>query len=259
MKALIPHWPAPPGVRALSTTRETGVSTGVFSGLNLALHVEDNPNHVVQNRRLLRQFQHLPQEPIWLEQTHSTDVVELPLVPTTVARTDHSPQKNRGIAADGAWTRERNVLCVVLTGDCLPLLLCDAQGSLVAAIHCGWRGLLHGIIENTVQILQPHVQGELLAWLGPAIGPQAFEVGAEVRDAFVAKHPLAAHAFKSANKSFKWLADIFALATIRLHSLGITQVFSSDLCTYSDPTHFFSFRRDGQTGRMATLIWLADH
>ena len=161
-----------------------------------------------------------------------------------------------GIDADGAWTKCLNVPCVVLTADCLPLLLCDTKGTVVSAVHCGWRGILNGIIENAVQAIKPHTQGEIIAWLGPAIGPDSFEVGEEVRQQFMQHDRYAQQAFKP-KSSGKWLGDMYQLAKNRLHQSDIKAIYGGDFCTYTDAERFYSFRRDKDTGRMATLIWLA--
>ncbi|MDP2135207.1 MAG: peptidoglycan editing factor PgeF [Sulfuritalea sp.] len=253
MKAsfIVPDWPAPPGVRALSTTRRGGVSQAPWDSFNLGDHVGDDPQAVAANRALLRR--ELPAEPAWLRQVHGTHCVDAAMV---------AP----GIEADASFTRQRGVVCAVLTADCLPLLLCDDRATVVAIAHAGWRGLAAGVIEATVAAMAE--PGErLMAWLGPAIGPQAFEVGTEVRQAFVIHDPLAASAFIPAANG-KWLCDIYRLARQRLDVLGIRRVTGprsgipgmqssgADSCTVGDAGRFFSFRRDGASGRMASLIWL---
>ncbi|MBN9289007.1 MAG: hypothetical protein BGO43_10685 [Gammaproteobacteria bacterium 39-13] len=247
VKGIEPNWPAPSWVRAVTTTREGGVSQGAYQSLNLALHVNDNPEKVVLNRLKLNQRYNLQHEPAWLEQTHSTRVVEI--------KGDEA-KSTLGIDADGAWTKCLNVPCVVLTADCLPLLLCDTKGTVVSAVHCGWRGILNGIIENAVQAIKPHTQGEIIAWLGPAIGPDSFEVGEEVRQQFMQHDRYAQQAFKP-KSSGKWLGDMYQLAKNRLHQSDIKAIYGGDFCTYTDAERFYSFRRDKDTGRMATLIWLA--
>lgn len=236
---LAPNWPAPPGVRALSTTRQGGVSRAPWHGFNLGSHVGDDPRAVSQNRARLRSA--LPADPLWLNQVHGTRCVD------AAGATD-------GIEADAAFTRQRGVVCAVLTADCLPVLLCDDAASVVGAAHAGWRGLAAGVIESAVTAMD--VPGEsLMAWLGPAIGPRAFEVGGEVRDFFVAHDSQAAGAFFAAAEG-KWLCDIHELARQRLQALGISRITSADSCTVADGEQFFSYRRDGVTGRMASLIWL---
>ncbi|MCR4303772.1 MAG: peptidoglycan editing factor PgeF [Gallionella sp.] len=258
---LIPDWPAPINVRALQTTRQGGVSASPYDSLNLGGHVGDAPLAVARNRILLNNL--LPSEPVWLEQMHGT----------VVASADNAsclPQ------ADACIARHRAAVCVVMTADCLPVLLCDAQGSVVGAAHAGWKGLAAGVIEATVQAMNvaPH---NLMAWLGPAISQQAFEVGDEVRTLFVDAHPQAAAAFTlspsrgegvdsflpfgervpvRAREGVKYMADIYALARLRLNALGITQIYGGEYCTYCDSESFFSYRRDGATGRMGTFIWL---
>jgi len=236
---IVPDWPAPANVRALATTRQGGVGAGPYASLNLADHVGDDPAAVAENRRRLRR--HLPAEPVWLTQVHGARCVDA----ATAAP---------GTAADAAFARSPGVVCAVLAADCLPLLLCDTAGTTVAAAHAGWRGLAAGVIESTVAAL--HLPGErLVAWLGPAIGADRFEVGAEVREAFLAHDPQAARAFV-ARPDGKWLCDIHLLARQRLADLGVCRIASADFCTVRDAQQFFSYRRDGATGRMASLIWL---
>ena len=236
---IIPDWPAPPGVRALVTTREGGVSAGPFASMNLAAHVGDDPAAVVENRRRLRA--QIPAEPVWLTQVHGVRVVD-------VASAFH------GAEADAAVAREPGAACAVLTADCLPLLLCDEAGAAVAAAHAGWRGLAGGVIEATVRAMGVAPE-RLLAYLGPAIGPQAFEVGPEVREAFVSHSPAAAAAFSPKTEG-KWLADLHRLATQRLGALGVVRVFGGGCCSYHEAERFYSYRRDKVTGRMASLIWM---
>lgn len=236
---ILPDWPAPARVKALQTTRQGGNSTGTYASLNLGMHVGDQPLHVAQNRQQLSQF--VPTEPLWLSQVHGAGVVD--------ASTAACQPK-----ADAAYARIANTVCAVMTADCLPVLLCDTAGTVVAAAHAGWRGLLDGVLEATVHSMQVPPQA-LMAWLGPAIGPQTFEVGGEVRDAFLARDAAAEAAFSAAHNE-KWLADIYLLARQRLHGCGVTAVHGGGYCTYSDSNLFFSYRRDGVTGRMATMIWL---
>jgi YfiH family protein len=243
-----PDWPAPARVKALTTTRTGGVSKAPYDTLNLGTHVGDDPSRVADNRGILRQA--LPGEPRWLNQVHGTTVVD-------AAVGDGVPD------ADAAFTRESCRVCVVMTADCLPVLLCDRAGTVVAAAHAGWRGLFDGVIEATVAAMGVP-PGQLLAWLGPAIGPDAFEVGGEVRAAFMGHNPAAEAAFRPSPNQHKWLANIYLLARQRLVRAGVTGIHGGDACTVSDPARFFSYRRDGVTGRMASLIWLdspipADH
>jgi YfiH family protein len=239
---LRPDWPAPPGVRSLMTSRMGGVSVPPWASFNLGDHVGDDPAHVAVNRARLRQ--QLPAEPGWLKQVHSAHVVEL----------GRDPDRQ----ADAAFTRQPGQVCAVLTADCLPVLFCDRSGSVVAAAHAGWRGLAKGILEATVTAMRVP-PGEILAWMGAAIGPQAFEVGDEVRQAFVERHPAAAAAFVAQSASGaapKWLADIYRLARVRLEHAGVKAVYGGGRCTFSEMDSFYSYRRDGVTGRMAALIWL---
>ena len=238
-----PDWPAPQRVRALATTRVGGVSRPPFDSLNLGTHVGDDPAAVAENRsRLVEQ---LPAEPMWLEQVHGTHVV------THVAGA--SPPR-----ADAAVTRERGAVCAVMSADCLPVLMCDRAGTTVAAAHAGWRGLQAGVLESTVTAMAGPAR-ELLAWLGPAIGPAAFEVGDEVREAFVSHDPNADAAFAAASrpgKSGKWFADLYTLARLRLAAAGVQSVSGGQWCTVAERERFFSYRRDGRCGRQASLIWL---
>lgn len=242
---ILPDWPAPAGVRALATTRGGGASAPPWQGFNLGDHVGDDPHAVAANRALLRR--ELPAEPVWLSQVHGTRCVD-----AATARP--------GEQADASFSRSRGVVCTVLTADCLPVLFCDDAGSVVAAAHAGWRGLASGVLEETVKAMNVD-PGRILAWLGPAIGPDSFEVGPEVREAFVARHPMAGIAFRPAfpgtldETPRKWLADIYMLARIRLAAIGVERVHGGGACTFKDSRRFFSYRRDGRTGRMASLIW----
>ncbi|GAO35612.1 laccase [Sulfuricella sp. T08] len=247
---IIPDWPAPANVRALQTTREGGVSVGAYATLNLGDHVGDDTVAVVRNRALLREA--LPADPVWLKQVHGNIVVD-------ADRTVGVPD------ADAALSRQLGKVCAVMTADCLPLLICDEAGTVVAATHAGWRGLAGGVVEATVNAMNVAPE-RLMVWLGPAIGPAAFEVGEEVRQAFMARDPAAEKAFvpspvvsnqDSTLDTQKWLADIYLLARQRLALLGVKQVYGGGLCTYTDAERFYSYRRDQATGRMASLIWLA--
>ncbi len=239
MPVLLPDWPAPDRVAALVTTRAGGVSQGAYASLNLATHVGDDAAAVVENRHRLGE--QLPAEPAWLNQVHGCGVLR-------------AEEAGRAGEADAVYTRRANTVCAVLTADCLPVLLCDDGGSVVAAAHAGWRGLAGGVVEAAVGAMNV-TPARLLAWLGPAIGPLAFEVGSEVRAAFLAHDAVATAAF-TAGQNGKWLADLYALARLRLAKLGVTRVFGGGECTYSDVQRWYSYRRDGATGRMATLIWL---
>ncbi|MDX9700136.1 MAG: peptidoglycan editing factor PgeF [Rhodocyclaceae bacterium] len=241
---LVPDWAAPARVHALFTTRQGGCSVPPWDSLNPATHVGDDPVTVERNRALLRRM--LPAAPHWLEQVHGTLAVDLDAMDPAVVP-----------AADAAYTRVAGRVCAVMTADCLPVLLCDRAGTVVAAVHAGWRGLAAGVIERTV-VAMARPGAELLAWLGPAIGPAQFEVGDEVRAAFVAQDAAAAAAFVPAATSGKWLADLFLLARQRLTALGVGEISGGGLCTVSDRERFFSYRRDGTCGRMAALIWLQE-
>ncbi|MET2899223.1 peptidoglycan editing factor PgeF [Vibrio rotiferianus] len=242
MKTILPNWPAPKNVKAFASTRVGGFSSAPYQGLNLGAHVGDDPSIVEKNRAWLAQQANMPSAPIWLNQTHSTVVAQMS-TPTTQV-----------LDADGVFTSASNVVCSAMTADCLPVLLTNTQGTQVAAVHAGWRGLANGIVENALELFS----GEVMAWLGPAIGPQAFEVGEDVLQAFVDFDSQAHQAFTPRDVAGKWLADISKLATQRLNKLGITQVFDSGLCTFQDKEDFYSYRRDGVTGRQATFIWIED-
>ncbi|MEW6134055.1 MAG: peptidoglycan editing factor PgeF [Pseudomonadota bacterium] len=239
MQFLKPEWPAPAAVHALVTTRMGGVSQPPYDSLNLGDHVGDDPAAVARNRALLSPF--LPAEPKWLKQVHGT----------SVAKTDSLLE---AMEADAAVAFSPGTVCAVLTADCLPVLFCDRRGTRVAAVHAGWRGLAAGVLEAGVAAMRCRT-GDILAWLGPAIGPRAFEVGGEVREAFVRDLPAAAAAFAPAQPG-KWLADLYLLARLRLARAGVHEVYGGGLCTYSDSARFYSHRRDKITGRMAALIWL---
>lgn len=236
-----PDWAAPAPVHAAVTTRLGGVSTGRFASLNLAAHVGDDPAAVAENRRRLRAALALPAEPAWLAQVHGSGVAVLPGRP---------PE-----AADAAVARARGVVCAVLVADCLPVFLASRDGDRVGLAHAGWRGLAAGVVEATVRALDTDPV-RLLAWLGPCIGPQAFEVGAEVREAFVSRDAAAADDFRP-GRAGRFMADLPALARRRLAGCGVPEIHDSGLCTHADAARFYSYRRDGETGRMAALIWLA--
>lgn len=233
-------WPAPAAVRTLLTTRQGGVSQPPYDSFNLGTHVGDQPEAVAANREQLRLL--LPDEPAWLNQVHGTNVVDAAEIGETL------------LDADASFSRQSGKVCVVMTADCLPVLLCDDAGSVVAAAHAGWRGLCDGVLEAAVSATAV-APATLMAWLGPAIGPDAFEVGAEVRAAFIACDPAAAAAFTDIGEG-KYLADIYQLARQRLAAAGVSRVYGGDYCTVIERERFFSYRRDGVTGRMASLIWL---
>ena len=240
---IVPEWPAPRGVRALVTTRAGGVSRGAYAGLNLGLRSGDDVEDVARNRASLRQW--LPENPLWLRQVHGTTVVE-------AGGMEGSPE------ADAALARRPGAVCAVLPADCLPVLLCDEEGTVVAAAHAGWRGLCSGVIEQTLRAMD-RPPAALLAYLGPAIGPRAYEVGAEVRAAFVAAGQGGDSGAQSAftpGRPGKFHADLYALARRRLAWSGVTRIYGGGYCTYTERERFYSYRRDGATGRMASLIWM---
>ena len=236
---IIPDWPAPINVKSLQTTRAGGISSPPYDSFNLGDHVGDAPLAVERNRILLNRL--LPSEPVWLEQVHGIRVANADMASCL-------PQ------ADACIARHRAAVCVVMTADCLPVLLCDTQGSVVGAAHAGWKGLAAGVIEATVQAMDVAPEN-IMVWLGPAISQNEFEVGDEVRAAFVAIQPQAASAFIP-GRNGKWFADLCALARLRLNALGITAIYGGGYCTYRERERYFSYRRDGATGRMGTFIWL---
>jgi YfiH family protein len=243
---LLPDWPAPQRVRAAFTLRAGGVSAGSYASLNLGQHVGDDALAVAENRRRLAAGLMLPAEPLWLSQVHSSAVVEADLLPPK----EIAPQ------GDAALSRQPGRVLAVQVADCLPLLLAHRDGAAVAVVHAGWRGLAAGVIESSVAALGYHGE-QLHAWLGPAIGPAHFEVGAEVRAAFCARDGEAAAAFV-ANERGRWQCDLHLLARQRLSALGVRSIHGEPRCTYGESDAFYSFRRDGSTGRMAALIWLSD-
>lgn len=246
MPCIEPDWPAPPGVFALCTTRQAGCSAPPYDSLNLALHVDDDPGRVGRNRELLDTWLPPGTRTQWLEQEHGTKVVE-------ANPSGDTPR------ADACWSGAQGIACAVLTADCLPVLFCTVSGKKVAAAHAGWRGLLGGVLESTVASLAADADG-VLAWLGPAIGPRAFEVGEEVRSAFMAaatdgEAPHTGACFAPhPDKPGHCFADLYALARLRLRRCGVEAVFGGEYCTFSDPRLFYSYRRDGRTGRMASLV-----
>lgn len=245
MRLIRANWDAPAQVHALTTTRLGGQSEAPYNGLNLGDHVDDLPYAVSANRQLLMQATGLERSPQWLQQVHGTDVVE--------AKDDAQVR-----TADACFSARPGQGCIVMTADCLPVLFTNAQGTQVAAAHAGWRGLAAGVLENTLKTFNPN--DEILAWLGPAIGPLAFEVGGEVKQVFVEEHAEAQSAFRASptHPQDRFLADIYHLARIRLAAAGVARVSGGDYCTFSDTENFFSYRRDGITGRMASLIWIED-
>lgn len=245
MKFIQPTWQVPAHIHAFTTTRHGGVSEAPYDSLNLGDHVQDDLAYVVANRALLAKEAQFPTAPIYLTQTHSTRVIRL-------------PYQGDNLEADAAYTDQPNQVCLVMTADCLPAIFCSQDGKEVAAAHAGWRGLCDGVLEATVAefACKP---SEISVWLGPAIGPTAFQVGQEVIDQFCAFDPQAAEAFVADQTTEgKFLGDLYQIARQRLNKLGITDISGGDYCTYTDSEHFFSFRRDNLTGRMATVIWRSE-
>ncbi|AOY88781.1 multi-copper polyphenol oxidoreductase [Marinobacter salinus] len=246
LSLIVPEWPAPANVRAVSSTRSGGVSMSSWHSLNLGDHVGDAPEAVVRNRQLLAQGINLPAEDfVWLRQVHGIGVLEV------------TRENLAGVPeADASFTRERRVACAILTADCLPVVLCDRAGSIVGAAHAGWRGLCAGVLENLVAKMGVPVDN-LIAWMGPAIGPNHFEVGPEVREAFLSANRQADEAFSvQGARPGHYMADIYRLARQRLEMAGVSSVFGGGFCTVTDGDRFYSYRRDGQTGRMVTVVWI---
>ncbi|MES2538293.1 MAG: peptidoglycan editing factor PgeF [Pseudomonadota bacterium] len=249
MQIIVPDWPgAPDNIGALSTLRAGGASEAPYgdgaggTGLNLGTHVGDRAGHVQQNRALLQTL--LPAQPVWITQVHGSDVID-------AAGVKGVPE------ADASFTSGRGVVCVIQTADCLPVLFCDVQGRVVGAAHAGWRGLAGGVLDNTLGRMRDAGAGEIMAWLGPAIGPSCFEVGDEVLTAFVTRDEQTRTAFKPfPGRPGKYLADIYQLARIKLANAGVRRIAGGDFCTVTDERRFYSYRRDGVTGRMASLIWI---
>lgn len=243
---LYPDWPAPANVCAVSTTRIGGISQPPYDSFNLASHVGDDPDALEANRARLMKILDLANEPHWLNQVHGRQVLLL---------SDNTPPNPQ---ADAAVALASGQVCAVMTADCLPVLFCDRSGTRVAAAHAGWRGLAAGVLEATLDSLAID-PAEVLVWLGPAIGPQAFEVGDEVRQQFMQHDASAALAFSPSPREADqphWLADLYLLARQRLQEVGIQDIYGGGYCTYTDKERFFSYRRDGHSGRMASLIWL---
>jgi YfiH family protein len=281
---LAPEWEVPPRVRAVMTTRRGGVSLAPWDSLNLGIHVGDSSAAVFENRRRVSEEARLPAEPVWLEQVHGTSVVVLDGSPASTAGALASvtsrdkvraPAEVASLSArprgDSAVTAASGVVCAIQVADCMPVLFAARDGSAVGAAHAGWRGLAGGVLEATVSAMKMPAN-QLVAWLGPAIGPKHFEVGDDVVEAFTSKAPLELRAQTRAafvsnppsevrpagagRPTGKWLCDLYALARLRLAAMGVTQVSGGGLCTVTDADRFYSYRRDGQTGRMAALIWL---
>ncbi|NVJ67059.1 MAG: peptidoglycan editing factor PgeF [Gammaproteobacteria bacterium] len=239
LELIAPNWPASEKVRAFTSCRTGGLSIEPFEHLNLAKHVGDDAHTVESNRQLLQQFSEHPADPHWLTQTHSTEVVE------------YNPAEFE-CEADAVFTTQTNQACVVMTADCLPVLLCSKNGDFVAAVHAGWRGLADGItIKAAKKYAKP---SELMAWIGPAISQEYFEVGQDVYDEFCKPAPYLSAHFKAVGEN-KYYADLPAIAADQLQGLGV-ETYQSELCSYAESERFYSYRRDGRTGRMATMIWL---
>lgn len=239
-KVIIPDWPAANSVKAFTTTRVGGVSQTPYDSLNLGDHVGDELERVARNRAKLGELLGPAVKPVWLEQVHGTEVLRLDSLPDSIPR------------ADASTTRQPNLACAVLTADCLPILLCSKQGDWVAAVHAGWRGLASGVLDNAISCFSGK-KSDLMAWLGPAIGANRFEVGDDVKQAFCSADESFANHFCSYGE--KYLADLYAIAGQKLGAMGI-DVYGGEHCTYTDSDRFYSYRRDGKTGRMASVIWI---
>lgn len=235
------QWRAPDNIRAFTTNRTGGVSLAPYESLNLGSHVGDLEQSVQENRDRLVAEQRLPEEPSWLNQVHGNRLIELL----------KSDEQASPVAADGAWTRQSGVVCAVLTADCLPLLLTNKRGDRVAAIHAGWRGMANGIIEQGILALDDH-PSNIIAWAGPCIGAAAFEIGLEVREQLGGSDS----AYHSTGSPDKVMANLYQLTGERLAGLGVENYSHSRSCSYRDDTKFFSYRRDGECGRMATVVWM---
>lgn len=259
-RVILPDWPAPASVRAASTLRAGGVSRGSYASLNLSAGVGDDEANVARNRRILAQMLDLPAEPVWLRQVHGTRVLDLDRADAQAAARHADPpsagssSRNPPPAADGAVTSRPGQPCVVLTADCLPVLLCDTLGTRVAAVHAGWRGLAGGVLESAVRCMGVDPV-QILAWIGPGIGQGAYEVGGEVLEQFAAGDRDAVRCF-AANSNGRWQADLHGLACRRLQDAGVGAVHGAGWCTHTDSERFFSHRRKAPCGRMATVIWL---
>ncbi|CNH18361.1 inner membrane protein [Yersinia massiliensis] len=238
---ILPNWPMPAGVKACSTTRHGGISTPPYDSLNLGTHVGDVTTSVIANRQRLVALASLPQMPVWLEQVHGTRVLHL------------DGEVTLDVQADAVYSRVAGQVCAVMTADCLPVLFCSVKGDEVAAAHAGWRGLCAGVLEQTLAQFNA-APASIMAWLGPAIGPQQFEVGEDVKQAFSDIDTQVASAFIPSGP--KYLADIYSLARMRLQAAGVHAIYGGDHCTVTEKQQFFSYRRDGITGRMASLVWL---
>jgi len=248
--SLVPDWEVSKRVTVLSTMRSGGVSRSPYASLNLGLHVNDDPEHVSENRRRLESAFALPASPVWLNQVHSSDIVQLPY--------DADPKNTVAIpCADGAWTDDTDTVLAVLTADCLPVVLCDREGSRVAVVHAGWKGLASGILENALRLYSD--THDLHAWLAPAIGPSIFEVGEDVLEAMSVSHPARSSHFKPTEKKGKYMLDIYALASAIMRENRSVTVTGGEYCTHTQNKRFHSYRRDGaKSGRMATIAWISN-
>jgi YfiH family protein len=257
LQIITPEWPTPPGVRAAFTLRSGGVSVAPYGSLNLGARIGDSPDAVAENRRRVREKLRLPAEPVWLEQVHGVEVVGLGAVdaPANVAAVGRAgAADDRPPTGDASVALGAGQVCAIRVADCMPVLFAARDGSVVGAAHAGWRGLAGGVLEATIGRLGVSA-ADLIAWMGPAIGPKHFEVGEDVRAAFIAADAGAASAF-AANARGRWQCDLYALARRKLSALGVSGIYGGGWCTFAEADRFFSYRRDGQCGRMAALIWM---
>ena len=241
IELVVPDWPAPTNVKAVTTTRIGGASEGRFASMNLGDGVGDDPARVRENRRRVRSALNLPSDPVWMKQVHGNEVCD-------IDNLENVP------IADGSYCRKPGRVCAILTADCLPVFFCENRGTAVALAHAGWRGLAAGVIASTLKCLNVPTE-HLMVWLGPAIGPEAYEVGDDVRQHFLGLDKANADAFVP-GRSNRWMADLYSLARRQLTGMGVTDIYGGKFCTHRDAERFFSYRRDGQCGRMASLIWI---
>jgi len=238
---IVPDWPVPIQVKSIMTTRLGGISPSPYDSMNLAYHVQDDAQYVAANRACLQETLGLSKRPFWVNQVHGVDVADV-------------SKDTTGCDADAVYSRERGMACCVMTADCLPVLLCDREGREVAAVHAGWRGLQQGVIEQAIEHFSAAPK-DIYVWLGAAISVKAFEVGDEVRQAFIRDNEQDAACFYAVNNGH-WMADLYQLARQRLARIGIGYVGGGDYCTFTDSRRFYSYRREAVTGRMASLIWI---
>lgn len=248
---LIPNWNAPKNIKAIMTSRQGGFSQAPFDSMNLGGHVDDDLATVIKNRASLKQRLQLPSEPLWLTQVHGVTIANAD------TDTDADQQYSANVEADACVAYKIGSVCAVMTADCLPVLFCNQQGTAIAAAHAGWRGLHAGILEHSAKSLNCPPE-EVMAWFGVAISAAHFEVGSEVREAFISVQAEAHCAFVPSINKGKWLADIYLLARLRLEAIGVKNISGGEYCSYADSQRFYSYRREPKTGRMVSLIWMTE-